>query len=521
MPAPLIWNRKPLPQNRFAPLPLTAIRVKGWLEEQIAQEQDGSLRDQLQKACLLYDAAAMDTVQAAFGKMLLQKDEPDAEGIRALLAYHAVSADKAVPLFLLRYARDLRERIQAGATLTAKQAASVSDIVHAGLWLYNMTGQRGLLSFCEFMKAQAPDWMSTFHIFPHTKAITDVPDMDTDMYWRMHGQAIAASLKMPALQSLFEGGMKNETAFSVGWEKLMRYHGTANGLYTAGPLLAGRNPSAGTAKEVVAELLDTFHTVLWATGDPLAGDIWEGIFYNTLPVAQGNQSANQLMPHFGTSPCGLSRAAQSLWMATGDGGLAGIGYAPCEVRWRLDGKPVRLEVETNYPYEETVMIRINTKEAFAFPLKLRIPAWAEGATVTLPDGEGLDGKPGTFISVERTWKDGDVVILTLPMAVKTAALFHQTAGVSRGPLAYALPVETGTSWNIALLPDAGFRLVDEAGIPTLLARAVALPSWERSGDVPASPPVAPKVSVDAAQDVKLIPYGLTKARIAQFPVASE
>ena len=47
-------------------------------------------------------------------------------------------------------------------------------------------------------------------------------------------------------------------------------------------------------------------------------------------------------------------------------------------------------------------------------LSLRIPAWAGGATIA---GEP-DPAPGTYARIRRAWRPGDVVELTLPMAVR-------------------------------------------------------------------------------------------------------
>ena len=45
------------------------------------------------------------------------------------------------------------------------------------------------------------------------------------------------------------------------------------------------------------------------------------------------------------------------------------------------GVPVTIAVDTDYPFRETLAITVRPSEAAAFPLLLRVPAWAEGATV--------------------------------------------------------------------------------------------------------------------------------------------
>ena len=99
-----------------------------------------------------------------------------------------------------------------------------------------------------------------------------------------------------------------------------------------------------------------------------------------------------------------------------------------------------------------------------FPLYLRIPAWAEGATVAYR-GEKISCKPGTLFKIERTWQPGDELALTLPMKVRTETRFNGSIAVMRGPLYYSLrigqnyrdlsegrdwEIQPTTPWNYAL-----------------------------------------------------------------------
>lgn len=516
MPASIIWNRKPLPQNQLAPLPLTAIRPRGALLARIGREKPCNIDERLMHACLARDKDAMDAAQAEIQAILASGSQPEGIALRAILRYHAVTADKAAALYLLRYAKELRDDLLAGVLLPVEQAANVGDILWMALWLYNLTGQKVLLDLCERVKEQAPDWMSTLHVWPQTRAVGDPPSKETDAYWRVHGPTIAASLKTPGLQSLFEGGLKNETAFAVGWEKLMKRHGTANGLFTADPLLAGANPSRGTEAAVVPELLYTMEVLLGAIGQPLAAEVMERVAFGPAQAGGGRQAANQLVADGASGGLGWTAYAAAMWMATSDDGLAAIGYAPAEVRWRVAGQAVRIETETDYPYGETVRLRVHVKKPTGFPLRLRIPAWADEASLTVC-GQEIACEAGAFATVEREWQDGDEVLLTLPMAVRTVSWTHQSVSVERGPLVYAMPLDEGAAWNMALLPGRGFEIQTREGIPVIHAEAAPVPDWKRSGDTPAALPIAPEIDAAAIARITLVPYGETRARIAQFP----
>ncbi len=86
-----------------------------------------------------------------------------------------------------------------------------------------------------------------------------------------------------------------------------------------------------------------------------------------------------------------------------DDGVAIVQYGPSTMR--LDG--ISLRVETDYPYDPEVRVSIDEAEV-PFALDLRIPAWAEGATV-----DGSPVAPGTH-RVDGV-SAGDVVVLRLPL----------------------------------------------------------------------------------------------------------
>lgn len=499
MPAPIVWNRKPLPPNQYAPLPESAIRPQGWL---------------LQKPRANVAAQSVE-------RWLKADTLPGGEAIRGLMRHYRNTVDIRVLQYLMKVSKELHDSLREKQMDDAKQAACVGDLMHMALWLYNLTGQPALLSLCKRLKAQAPDWASSLHIFPYQQPVGG-KDASGDAYWRAHGTIIASSLKTPGLQALFEGGAKNETAFRVGWEKLTRYHGAAHGLFNADPLLAGSNPSRGVSGSTVLEMLYTLSVLLWAQGDPFCGDLLESIVLNALPVAGGLQSANQLTGRPGKSveAEGMSLYTSTLWMATSDDGLAAISYAPCEVRWRVGGGLVRVVVDTTYPAEESVRISVHCQQPVTFPLHLRIPAWAKGATVRVNEEEPLACVDGGFTVLRREWRPGDRLLLILPMEPTLAQCARQSASVQYGPLIFALPVEADTPWNVALVSGFPLEQRAEAGSVAVYAHVAPVGAWTVRAKVPGPLPILPAVDLAAAYQARLVPYGETQARIAQFPVSA-
>jgi len=116
---------------------------------------------------------------------------------------------------------------------------------------------------------------------------------------------------------------------------------------------------------------------------------------------------------------------------------------------------------TNYPWDGTVDISINPEKKMRFDLRIRIPGWAKNSPVPsdlykyLLKMEGdisisVNGKiirPKTekgFAVINRSWKAGDKVSITIPMPVRKV-LAHENVkddigkiALERGPIVYCL-----------------------------------------------------------------------------------
>ncbi len=97
-----------------------------------------------------------------------------------------------------------------------------------------------------------------------------------------------------------------------------------------------------------------------------------------------------LEPNYGCCTANLSQGwpkfAAHLWMRTQDGGLAAVAYAPSRVEIVVDGTPVTVSLDTDYPFRETLRFVVSAERPVRFPLLLRIPAWATGCRLQV-EGE--------------------------------------------------------------------------------------------------------------------------------------
>jgi DUF1680 family protein len=104
---------------------------------------------------------------------------------------------------------------------------------------------------------------------------------------------------------------------------------------------------------------------------------------------------------------------------------------------------VRLSLSTNYPWQGDVRVEVQASGDAPWELALRVPQWAEGATVT-HGGSLADVKPGEYARIRRSWSNGDVVVLSLPLATRIIRphprmdAVRDCIAIERGPLVYCL-----------------------------------------------------------------------------------
>ncbi len=126
----------------------------------------------------------------------------------------------------------------------------------------------------------------------------------------------------------------------------------------------------------------------------------------------------------------------------------------------LEGGVVRVEQETEYPWQGDVALTVHPAEAGrTFSILVRIPGWArnrpvpsdlyryakpcsEGSTLSV-NGEAVEVTPESgFARLTREWQDGDVIRLHLPMPVRRVLCHEEVeanvdmVAIERGPLVY-------------------------------------------------------------------------------------
>jgi DUF1680 family protein len=134
------------------------------------------------------------------------------------------------------------------------------------------------------------------------------------------------------------------------------------------------------------------------------------------------------------------------YLATTDAnGIAIHQYATAELAATVAGGTVALAMETAYPWEGRVTVRVDATPDVGWSLSLRIPGWCRSATLVEPDGRTRDvARDAGQVEIRRTWQAGDRVVLDLAMPPRTThpdPRVDATRGCiafERGPLVYCL-----------------------------------------------------------------------------------
>ncbi|MEU4425524.1 beta-L-arabinofuranosidase domain-containing protein [Actinoplanes sp. NPDC024001] len=209
--------------------------------------------------------------------------------------------------------------------------------------------------------------------------------------------------------------------------------------------------------------------LLLAHGDPRYADLIERTLFNviaTAPSGDGTRffytntlhrrvlgsepAADELAPRsdstmrapwFGVSCCptNLARTFASLaaYLATSDDdGVQLHQYAAASLRIGLPQGTVALEIDTEYPADGRIAIRIVEAPDTPWTLTLRVPHWATGATL-----DGLAVPPGQA-RLRRRFAAGDTVVLDLAIRPRVTAADPRVdavrgcVAVERGPVVY-------------------------------------------------------------------------------------
>jgi hypothetical protein len=437
--------------------------------------------------------------------------------------------------------------------------------------LHRLTGDQTYVDYAAFLY---DDYSSSDDVKPDDVKIASL--LDPDQPFTGHAAHVAEQLRVPLFLAFHGGDDPLPRVAHAAFVKLERYLVPSGalagdeGIHDLPPL-----PVQGYEFCTTTQLARSLASALQKTGKMDFADKIEWLVFNAgqgARTADGTKiaylSASTLTqalekmplryPHNGNgrwqySPahqvggsCCTATAVQmlphyvgSMWMKTGDGGLAACLLGPSQVTTEIAGTKVQIEEVTDYPFSDTVTFRFSLPRPVRFPLHVRIPSWAGRVKLTA-DGAKITGATDRRI-LEKEWCDGDTVTLEFENPVGLRPCVNDERIVHRGPFLYALPLAAETKvlkksrpgvpefeeWELRSAgPKSAADLFLDATRPDAGFRAEVNPGYD-----PAMPWAEPQkllvgklhTAADGSGDTQtatLRPMGSTLLRRAAFPVKS-
>jgi uncharacterized protein len=174
-----------------------------------------------------------------------------------------------------------------------------------------------------------------------------------------------------------------------------------------------------------------------------------------------------------------------------DDGLWINQFIASEVDWKDAG--VRVRQEGSFPEEPRTRLTVACDEPTKFTLHLRHPRWVTEPLVVTLNGEPLtvESNSGEFASIDREWRDGDALVIELPMELRTESMPDnpQRIAVFDGPILLA----------------GNLSGVEDSRVPVLVVGERPLGDWlkPQAGDAPLAYETD---GVGRPRDVPLLPF---------------
>ena len=182
------------------------------------------------------------------------------------------------------------------------------------------------------------------------------------------------------------------------------------------------------------------------TGDPKYGDNMERVLYNgmlaTLPMQPDGKTFyySDYRPgtvkryHPDAWPCCSGTYAQitadyplDIYFHDGRGLTVNL-FTPSRVHWRQGKQAITIQQTTTYPETDTTTLTVHATKPTRFALRVRVPGWTAKSAVAKVNNRliQITATPGSFLTVEQVWREGDTLQVTFPMALHYEPIAPET-----------------------------------------------------------------------------------------------
>lgn len=117
-------------------------------------------------------------------------------------------------------------------------------------------------------------------------------------------------------------------------------------------------------------------------------------------------------------------------------------FIPSTLKWEEKG--LELTQKTSFPFQETSEIRLSLDKPGKFAVMIRCPGWVKPDQMKVTvngKAQKLAAAPSSYVAIERKWKTGDAIAISMPMETRTEVLPDGSDWISflHGPIVLAAP----------------------------------------------------------------------------------
>ena len=306
-------------------------------------------------------------------------------------------------------------------------------------------------------------WLNLSRRFEH-HVVLDPLKKGEDKLAGLHGNTQVPKLVGSLARYLADGDKADGVAAKFFWERVVNHHSFATGGHGKDEYFGPPDKLNDRVDGRTAESCNVYNMLKLTRGlfalqpDVRYAEFQERALFNhvlasldpesgrscyMVPVGRGVQHEYQDMQHNFTCCVGSGMESHALH---GDGlyyeapGKLWINiYTPSTANWAAQN--AKLTMESDFPEGQNAKLKVELPRSKKFALLLRRPSWAgEGFKISL-NGKALKiaSLPGSYIELNRTWRNGDTISLSLPKTLRLEAVPDnpRRAAVLWGPLVLA------------------------------------------------------------------------------------
>jgi hypothetical protein len=152
-------------------------------------------------------------------------------------------------------------------------------------------------------------------------------------------------------------------------------------------------------------------------------------------------------------------------------------FIPSVLTWKDKG--LKLTQRTKYPEEDSTSLLVEADSPVRLALRIRYPGWAKnGMTIRVnSQPQTISEGPGSYVTIDRAWKTGDLVTIRIPMSLHMEALPDDAhiQALMFGPVVLAGDLGTAGLENINRYgpSEPPVDRVSSVDVPTFVANSPA------------------------------------------------